>query len=104
MRKLTPKEEKSLNEVKSKIKEEMLLWKIYYKKAKFVCYADSCATFNYTLKTGEFIETNFICDDSFGSKLSFQEILNLKRIFFLWQRIFDNDGNIIGDIKFRVDS
>jgi hypothetical protein len=103
MRKLNPQEVIRLKEVKQEIKKEMLLIKIYYKKAKFVCYDSGCFTYNYTMKDGTLIETNFICEDTLLDKLSFQEILNLRDIKFLWQRIFDIDSKLIGDITFRLE-
>jgi hypothetical protein len=70
-----------------KVKKEMLLNNVYYKKAKFQCFADE--TFTYSYSNHSFMyEFSFICEDILLDKLTIKELLELKNVKFFRNRIF----------------
>ena len=106
MRKLRPTEAIKLKEVKDLIKFEMKDRGLFYKKTTFACYDSNIFTYTYKTKEGLLIETSFIADDTLLSKMSFKEIIELKEIKFLWQRLFLTSfkpTEIIGQVMFSLE-
>ena len=81
---------KAINQEKvlEEIKYEMVLNNVYYSKAKFACYSDGMLTYTYSNKNFLF-EFTFICDDILLSKMTIKELLELKRIEYFDNVIFD---------------
>jgi hypothetical protein len=70
-----------------KVKTEMILSKVYYKKAKFQCFTDSEFTYGYSTHS-VFYEFTFICDDTLLDKMTIKDLLELKNVEFFQNRIF----------------
>jgi hypothetical protein len=70
--------------------KEFRLFKMYYSKAKFVCYDSQI--FTYEIKRGNITyEISFICDDTLLLKMTIKELLSLKRIGFFQIKKFDEN-------------
>ena len=83
-----PENKEKLKLFLEEVKKEMLLNKIYYKKAKFSCFDSDIFTYSYSNHSIVF-EFSFICDDTLLSKMTIKEILELKRILFFESSMFD---------------
>jgi len=97
------KDKKKLNDFLLEVKKEMILNKIYYKKAKFQCYTDKL--FSYYYKNHSLLfEFNFICDDTLLDKLTIKELLELKNITYFENAIYDQTKEeiLLGRKKFSL--
>ena len=70
-----------------KVKTEMILSKIYYKKAKFQCFTDNMFTYGYS-NHSTFYEFSFICNDTLLDKMTIKDLLQLKNVKYFENRIF----------------
>jgi hypothetical protein len=69
------------------VKKEMLLSKVYYKKAKFKCFSDNLFTYEYSDHSTAY-EFSFICDDTLLDKMTIKDLLELKGVTYFDNRIF----------------
>jgi hypothetical protein len=81
-------------EFAEKVRKEMLLNKVLYSSAKFECFTDNMFIYGYSNKNLYF-QFTIICDDTLLSKMTINELLNLKRIKFFESKIFDKKEMII---------
>jgi hypothetical protein len=71
-----------------KVENEMKLANVFYKKAKFSCFSDGIFTYSYSNHTTLF-EFNIIADDMFFDKMTIKELLEVKRIGYFDNGIYD---------------
>jgi|LakMenEpi03Aug12_release.lakeMendotaPanAssembly.Ray.scaffolds.fasta_scaffold1201913_2 hypothetical protein len=69
------------------VKNEMIINKIYYKKAKFQCYNDNIFTYAYS-NHSTFFQFSFICNDTLLDKMTIKDLLELKNIQWFNNRIY----------------
>jgi hypothetical protein len=89
-----------LSLVLDKMKDEMKLARIYHKKAKFSCFSDNIFTFVYSDHCTMY-EFNIICDDTIFDKMTIKDLLELKRIRYIDNGIYEkNTRQKLGGISY----
>ena len=84
------------------VKKEMILNGVYYKKAKFQCFNDNMFTYGYS-NHSTFFEFTFMCEDTLLDKMTIKELLELKKIVWFDNRIFDKKTReVLGGISFHI--
>ena len=91
-----------LNSFLEDLKKEMLINKVYYSKAKFSCFSDNIFTYSYS--NHSFLFTfDIICDDTLFDKMTIKDLLEVKRIRFIDNGIYDKKTREkIGGISYSI--